>query len=145
VDVLHNIKVPAKLEYLHSLIAAIGDCAKDQGLSDKRINETKIAAEEALVNIFNYAYQGREGDVEVRCKSDFKTVFIVEITDEGGPFDPLSLAEPDTTLDIEERQIGGIGVFLMKKLTDDLRYRYEDNKNTLELVVNLLEKQPARR
>jgi serine/threonine-protein kinase RsbW len=119
----------------------IGGCAKEQGLSDKRINEIRIAAEEALVNIFNYAYQEKEGDVRVACKSEYRKAFIIEITDEGAPFNPLSATEPDTALDINERQIGGLGVFLMKKLMDDLRYRREDNKNILELVVDLTQKQ----
>jgi len=137
VDLLRNIKVPAELEHLHSLIGAIGDCAKKQGLSDKRINEIKIAAEEALVNIFNYAYEEKVGDVEVACKTGQGGTFVIEISDEGRPFDPLSLAEPDTTLDIDDRQIGGVGVLLMRKLTDELRYRREGNKNVLELVVDL--------
>jgi serine/threonine-protein kinase RsbW len=119
----------------------IGGCAKEQGLGDKRVNEIRIAAEEALMNIFNYAYQGKEGDVEVACKSEYGRAFIIEITDEGAPFNPLSATEPDTALDINERQIGGLGVFLMKKLMDDLRYRREDNKNILELVVDLVQRQ----
>jgi serine/threonine-protein kinase RsbW len=140
-----HIRTPAKLEHLHSLIDMIGDCSKEQGLSDKRINEIRIAAEEALVNIFNYAYQEKVGDVEVACKSEYGRTFVIEITDEGAPFDPLSVAEPNTTLDIDERQIGGMGVFLMKKLMDDLRYRREDNKNILELVVDLTQRKPIQR
>lgn len=104
-DALCHIKTPAELKHLHSLIDMIGSCAKEQGLSDKRINEIKIAAEEALINIFNYAYQEKEGDVEVACKSEYGRTFIIEITDEGAPFDPISVAEPDTTLDIDRKSV----------------------------------------
>lgn len=106
-------------------------------MGGKRINEIEIATEEALVNIFHYAYQEQEGDVEISCKTEHGRAFIIEITDTGMPFNPLSVSEPDTTLDVAERQIGGVGVFLIKKLMDDVIYRRDGNKNILELVVNL--------
>ena len=106
-------------------------------MSGKRINEIEIAAEEALVNIFRYAYQGQEGDVEISCKAEHGRTFIIEIIDAGMPFNPLSVSEPDITLDVGERQIGGVGVFLIKKLMDDVIYRRDGDKNILELVVNI--------
>jgi len=137
VEVLSKIRVPAKLDHLHTLIDIVSNCAKEQGLGGKRINEIEIATEEALVNIFHYAYQEQEGDVEISCKTEHGRAFIIEITDAGMPFNPLSVSEPDTTLDVAERQIGGVGVFLIKKLMDDVIYRRDGNKNILELVVNL--------
>jgi serine/threonine-protein kinase RsbW len=137
VEVLSKIRVPAKLDHLHTLIDIVSNCAKEQGLSGKRINEIEIAAEEALVNIFRYAYQGREGDVEISCKAEHGRTFIIEIIDAGMPFNPLSVSEPDITLDVGERQIGGVGVFLIKKLMDDVIYRRDGDKNILELVVNI--------
>lgn len=136
-EVLSTIKVPAKLEHLHALIDRVSNCAKEQGLSEKRVNEIEIAAEEALVNIFHYAYREQEGDVEVSCKAERGTRFIIEIVDRGMPFDPLAVPEPDTTLDVAERQIGGIGVLLIKKLMDDVTYKRDGNQNILRLVVNL--------
>jgi len=53
------------------------------------------------------------------------------------PFDPFSVSEPDTTLDVAERQIGGIGVFLIKKLMDEVTYQRDNNKNILTLTVDL--------
>jgi len=137
VEILLNIKKPARLDHLHSLTDMIGSCAKAQGLSNKRINEIRIAAEEALMNIFNYAYREKEGDVEVVCKTVPGSTFVIEITDTGIPFDPFSVAEPDTTQDIDMRQIGGMGIFLIRKLTDDFRYRRDGNKNIQELVIKL--------
>lgn len=115
----------------------VSNCAKEQGFGEKRISEIEIAAEEALVNIFHYAYKGEEGDVEVSCKAGDGGRFIIEIADAGMPFNPLAVPEPDTTLDVAERQIGGIGVFLIKKLIDDVTYKRDDNKNILALIVNL--------
>jgi len=137
VEVLSTIRVPAKLDHLHALIDMVSNCAKEQGLGEKRINEIEIAAEEALVNIFHYAYQGQGGDVEISCKVERGRTFTIEIIDSGMPFDPFSVSEPDTTLDVAERQIGGIGVFLIKKLMDEVTYQRDNNKNVLTLTVDL--------
>lgn len=137
VEVLSKIRVPATLGNLSALIDMASNCAREQGLDAKRINEIEIATEEALVNIFHYAYREQEGDVEMLCKIEQGRTFVIEIVDAGTPFNPLSVPEPDTTLDVDERQIGGIGVFLIKKLMDDVTYRRDGNKNILELVVNL--------
>ncbi len=133
--VLSQIKIPARLEYLQKSIDLVSSCARGQGFNQKKILEIELAAEEALVNIFKYAYKGREGDVEIICGLDNNENFILEISDTGEPFNVLSVADPDITADISERQIGGLGVFLMKKLTESVQYRYEDNKNILSLIV----------
>ena len=113
----------------------VSRCAKEQGFTQKRINEIELAMEEALVNIFNYAYQDNTGDVEVICSLN-NDLFIVDIIDSGIPFNVLSHKDPDLTSDISEREIGGLGVFLMKKLTDDIQYCRENEKNILRFVIN---------
>lgn len=133
--VLSQIKLPARIEYLQTFMDFVSSCAGEQGFGQKKILEIELAAEEALVNIFNYAYKGREGEVEIICKLDNNKKFILEIVDSGVPFNVLSVEDPDITADISERQIGGLGVFLMKKLMDSVQYRYEDNKNILSLIV----------
>jgi len=134
--VLSQIRLPARLEYLQKGMDFVTFCAKDQGFNQKKILEIELATEEALVNIFNYAYKGREGDVEIICKLDKNGNFILEISDTGEPFNVLSVADPDISADISERQLGGLGVFLMKKLMDEVQYRYKGNKNILRLIVS---------
>lgn len=134
-QILSHIKLPAKLEYLQNFMDFVSNCAKDQGFSQKRINEIELATEEALVNIFNYAYKDDNGDVEVINKLDNDEKFIIEIIDSGIPFDVLSVKEPDLTSDISERAIGGLGVYLMRRLMDDVQYRREGDRNILTLVV----------
>ncbi|MCX7966469.1 MAG: ATP-binding protein [Syntrophorhabdaceae bacterium] len=136
-NILLKINRPASIEYLHPLIDTIFDCAKKVGMSEKRINELCVAVEEVLTNIFNYAYEGKAGDVEVVCKSDPGKTFVVEIIDRGVPFDPFSAREPDMTEDISERNTGGLGIYLIKKLMDNFRYRREGDKNIQELTVYL--------
>jgi serine/threonine-protein kinase RsbW len=97
-----TIRLPAKLKNLAQLIGFVSDCAHSQDIEKKRIIEIEIAAEEAFVNIINYAYRDQGGDVEVSCKSDSRNKFVIEIVDSGVPFDPLSLNEPDTSSDISD-------------------------------------------
>jgi serine/threonine-protein kinase RsbW len=133
--ILSQQKIPARLDYLRKSLDLVSSCARDQGFNQKKILEIELAAEEALVNIFNYAYKGGEGDVEILCKLDNNENFIIEITDSGEPFNVLSVADPDIRADISERQPGGLGVFLMKKLMDSVQYRYQGNKNILRLII----------
>lgn len=133
--ILSTIKLPAKVENLYKFMNTISRCAKEQGFTQKKINNIELALEEALVNIFNYAYQDNNGDVEVTCFIDNEDKFIVDIIDSGIPFNVLSYKDPVLTSDISERKIGGLGVFLMKKLTDDIKYRRENDKNISRFVI----------
>jgi serine/threonine-protein kinase RsbW len=133
--VLSTVRLPAKLDNLYKFLEVVSRCAKEQGFTQKRIYDIELAMEEALVNIFNYAYRDNTGDVEVTCFIDNDKRFVMDIIDSGIPFNVLSHKEPDLTSDISERNIGGLGVFLMKKLTDDIKYRRENDKNILSLVV----------
>lgn len=130
-----NLKLPAKLQYLEQLIDFVANCAQEHGVVQKKVGEIKVAAEEALVNVINYAYKDGEGDVEVTCMLDDER-FIIEIIDSGFPFDFLSLKDPDISLNISEREIGGLGIYLIKRLMDHVEHKREDNKNTLTLVVS---------
>jgi len=132
--ILSQIKFPARIEYFKTFMDFVSSCARKQGFSQKRISEIELATEEALINIFNYAYEGNNGDVEIVCKLDNRK-FILEIADSGVPFDVLSVKDPDISADISARQIGGLGVFLMKKLVDSIQYRYDGKKNILSLIV----------
>ena len=133
--VLSEIKLPARLENLGSLLGSIISTARGEGFSGPKLNHIEITAEEAIVNICNYAYPEGGGDVEVRCKED-NDFFIIEIVDSGVPFDVTSLAEPDTTASLSERAVGGLGIFFMKKMMDDVQYTRENDRNVLCLVLN---------
>jgi len=133
--IIARIKLPAQLEYLQKFIDFVATCSREQGFEKKRVHEIELATEEALVNIFNYAYKENNGDVEIICKVDNSKRFIIEIVDTGIPFNVLSVAAPDITAPIPERRIGGLGVFLIKEFMDDVQYRHEENKNILSLII----------
>ena len=135
-QIYDRIKLPAHLEYLPKFIDFVTTCSREQGFEKKRIREIELATEEALVNIFDYAYKEDNGDVEIICKLDDSKRFILEVVDTGIPFNVLSVSSPDITADISERQLGGLGVFLIKEFIDAVQYRHEGNKNILSLIID---------
>ena len=131
---LLNIKLPAKLENLGRWMDAVSECARKQGFDQKKIDKIELALEEALVNICKYSYPEEPGNAEVSCKQS-KSRFIIEIVDSGVPFDMTSLPAPDLTSSIEKRKIGGLGIFLIKKMVDGVKYRREGSFNILNLTM----------
>jgi len=132
--ILLNIKLPAKLENLGRWMDAVSECAREQGFDEKKIGKIELAVEEALVNICNYSYHEDPGNAEVSCKQD-NSRFIIEIVDSGIPFDMTSLPAPDLTSSFEKRKIGGLGIFLIKKMVDEVKYRREGSFNILNLTI----------
>jgi anti-sigma regulatory factor (Ser/Thr protein kinase) len=131
-----QITVPAQTGRLEEVLDFAGNAARDMGLAAKQLNNVNIAVEEVFVNISSYAYPSGEGEVAI-CVSSEPGRLVIEFRDGGTPYDPLDKTDPDTTLSADEREIGGLGILMVKKLMDDVRYRYEDGKNILTLVKNL--------
>lgn len=97
-----------------------------------------IAVEELFVNIASYAYESESGKavVQVSVHDDPLSVEITFI-DNGKQYDPLAKTDPDTTLSANQRKIGGLGIFMVKKSMDDVLYEYKDGKNILTIKKNL--------
>jgi serine/threonine-protein kinase RsbW len=131
---LGKMKLPAQLAYLREALHFVVSAARDQGFTRQRLGELELAVEEVLVNICNYAYPQSEGNVEITCRQDAER-FTVEIEDRGVSFDFLSAQDPDLSVHLDQRRIGGLGIFLVKKLADDVRYRREGDRNILTLTV----------
>ena len=104
----------------------------------KAETQIDIAIDEIFGNIVHYAYNSEAGQATVRFEStgDPPTVSITFI-DSGVPYDPLKKADPDTTLSIDDRKIGGLGVYMVKKSMDDVTYEYRDGQNVLTIKKNL--------
>ncbi len=96
--------------------------------------QINIAIDELFGNIAHYAYNPDVGDATVRVEvQEDPLSVIITFIDGGMPYDPLSSADPDTTLSAEERSFGGLGIFMVKKSMDEITYRYEDGKNILSI------------
>lgn len=93
-----------------------------------------IAIDELFGNIAHYAYNPDVGEATVRVEVQKEPLsVIITFIDGGVPYDPLAAADPDTTLSAEERGIGGLGIFMVKKSMDEIAYRYENGKNILSI------------
>ncbi len=96
----------------------------------------ELSFEEIYVNICNYAYPDKTGKVDIEVFIDDNNIKIILI-DKGLPYNPLTKEDPDTTLAIEDRQIGGLGIFLTKQYMDDFIYEYKNNQNINILIKKL--------
>lgn len=119
---------PASLGQVQDFVAG---CAAHTPLAPQ-LHRIALAVEEVFVNIAHYAYAADTGQVTVRCTVGAEAITL-EFEDRGRPFDPLATRDPDITLPAAERQIGGLGIFLVKKVMDNVNYRYEDGRNILTL------------
>ncbi len=125
---LKKICVEAKDENLYPVLEFAKEFLEEQGCSVKIQMLFEVCMEEWFINVAHYAYPDQTGPVEVQIKLDEETVELV-FTDSGIPFDPLEKEDPDVTLSTEEREIGGLGIYLIKKKMDEVSYRYENQKN----------------
>ena len=133
---MNQLKTEAKTENLE----LINDFLAENliGCPMKLLMQTQLAVEEKFVNIAHYAYKDKTGEVNVLCELDKeKNLFTIIFEDTGIPFDPLKREDPDVTATAEERNIGGLGIFLTKKLMDEVSYENKDGKNILTLMKKL--------
>lgn len=133
---MKNLQFAAKFEYLDEIREFVGTIARRGGFSDKDVYNIQLATDEAASNIIEHAYEGvSDGVLELSCGMLGDTIKIVLI-DHGEPFDPGSIPMPDLKADLSERKIGGLGIFLMRKLMDEVHYdsHPETNSNTLTMI-----------
>ena len=97
-----------------------------------------IAIDELFSNIAHYAYNPEVGDATVRVEvTEDPLAVVITFIDNGVPYDPLAKEDPDTTLSAEERKIGGLGIYMVKKSMDEIAYEYKDGQNILAIKKNL--------
>jgi anti-sigma regulatory factor (Ser/Thr protein kinase) len=95
----------------------------------------RLSIEEAVENVVSYAYDGGIGWLEADIHFDQNALMLtIELRDAGMPFNPLEKEDPDINQGAEERQVGGLGIFLCKKMMDNIEYRYEDGNNVLTMT-----------
>jgi len=128
-----QLRLPADLEYHHRLKKFILDYASKEGLDERQCHQIELASDEILTNIISYAYPEEKGDITVICESDQDGALLVQIIDTGLPFNPLEAGEPDLSLGVQEREMGGLGVFLARKMVDDIQYRRQEGRNIVTL------------
>ena len=129
---------PAKTESLHEALNFVEETLESIGCPMKVQTAICVAIEEVFVNVAHYAYENSDGDVKLGIGFDAENRAITfHISDNGIPFDPLNKPDPDITLSAEDREIGGLGIFIAKKTMDSLSYTYENEENILTMIKKI--------
>ena len=126
---------PARFDKLDDIRAFASQAARDAGMDDSETYAIELAVDEACTNIIEHAYQGEDhGDIECTCDCN-DTCLTVVIRDHGKPFDPSTVTTPDLDADIDDRPVGGLGIYLMKQLMDEVHFEpMGESGNILTLI-----------
>jgi len=128
---MQSVQFSAKFEYLDEIREFVGDIARAGGFGNKDVYNIQLAADEAASNIIEHAYEGvSNGVLELSCevRNDIITIIMV---DHGESFDPSAIPLPDLKADLSDRKIGGLGIFLMRKLMDEVHYETKSNRSNV--------------
>jgi anti-sigma regulatory factor (Ser/Thr protein kinase) len=132
---MQSVQFTAKFEYLDEIREFVGEIARAGGFGPKDVYNIQLAADEAASNIIEHAYEGvSNGLLELSCgvKGNILTIILV---DHGASFDPSVIPMPDLKADLSERKIGGLGIFLMRKLMDEVHYETKPNKSNVLTMI----------
>ena len=135
---MNELTIEADVNNLDNVIDFVNEQLEARDCSIKIQTQIDIAVEELFVNIAHYAYKPETGPATVRVElQEEPLAVLITFIDNGVPYDPLAKPDPDVTLSAEEREIGGLGIFMVKKSMDDINYEYKDGKNILTIKKNL--------
>ena len=135
---MRTITVPANDKDTTPIVEFVEKELSQYDCPARALYQIEVAIEEILVNIVNYAGLSETDGVEIRCEvMEDPLRVVVQFLDEGVPFDPLAKSDPDTSPEALMNREGGLGIFMVKTMMDDVSYAYEDGKNTLTILKNL--------
>ena len=135
---MFELEIDAKLSNLEEVLDFVNRHLKKVNCPEKTRIQVDIAVEEIFVNIAHYAYNPEVGKATIRVELSEKPLTIsLTFMDNGKPYDPLSRNDPDVTLNSEQRQIGGLGIYMVKKSMDDIQYSCKNGTNMLTFKKKL--------
>ena len=130
-----SLIVPARIEALSQCTEFVTARAVEAGFTPSRLCEIELVVEEVVTNICRHGYDDQPGQVELRCRRVDMQRLMLEFIDGGRPFDILAAPAPDLTVDLDQREPGGLGVPLIRAMVDEASYKREGNRNILRLIV----------
>ena len=131
---MRRLTLEAKTENLEKVLGWIDAQLEPLGCPTKARMQIDVAAEEIFINIARYAYAPGKGKAIVRVEvSEDPITVTITFVDHGIPYDPLAKEDPNISLPAEQREVGGLGIFMTKKIMDDVSYEYRDGQNILSL------------
>ena len=135
---MKELTIAAKVENIEAVTNFVNEQLEALDCPMKAQMQIDIAIDELFGNIAHYAYNPEIGKATVRVEViEDPLAVVITFIDNGVPYDPLAKADPDTTLSAEEREIGGLGIYMVKKSMDDITYEYKDGQNILAIKKNL--------
>jgi anti-sigma regulatory factor (Ser/Thr protein kinase) len=135
---MKEITIAATVENIDVVTDFVNEQLESCDCPIKAQMQIDIAIDELFSNIAHYAYNPETGDATVRVEVvEDPMAVVITFIDKGIPYDPLKKADPNTALSAEEREIGGLGIFMVKKTMDDITYEYKDGQNILKIKKKL--------
>lgn len=135
---MKELTVDATIKNIETVTDFINETLEGYNCPMKAMTQIDIAIDELFGNIANYAYHPKVGPATVRIEViDDPLAVVITFVDNGIPFDPLAKADPNTAQSADERAIGGLGIYLVKKSMDEISYEYKDGKNILKIRKKL--------
>lgn len=127
--------ISAKHELIDNMIDPVLEALEGESADKKASYQLHLALEEVLVNVVSYAYDGKDGDVSISYDIDKPNRLVkIIIKDSGKEFDPTKAEDPNLEGDAKQRKIGGLGIYIVKNIVDDIKYSRIENQNVLEIV-----------
>ena len=134
---MKELTLDASVENTPVVIDFVNELLEEFGCSMKIEAQIDVAVDELFSNIALYAYAPSAGSATVQVEFCGKPpAVVITFIDRGVPFDPLKKRDPDVTLSAEERKIGGLGIYIVKKSMDNMEYEYRDGQNILKITKN---------
>ena len=132
---MQSVRFAAKFEFLDEIREFVGAVARQGGFSDKDVYNIQLATDEAASNIIEHSYENiPDGVIDLSCGMEGEQIRIV-LVDYGEPFDPSAIPMPDLKANLSERKIGGLGIFLMRKLMDGVHYEPRAEKSNILTMI----------
>lgn len=132
-----ELTLPAQTERLPEVLAFVEEQLEEAGCPMKAQMQISVATEEVYVNIASYAYAPGSGMATIRLELTQESAVVLTFIDSGIAFNPLEKEDPNVNLPAEERQIGGLGIFMTKKTMDEVRYERAGDRNVLTLIKRI--------
>ena len=135
---MKELTIAAKVENIEAVTDFVNEQLEALDCPMKAQTQIDIAIDELFGNIAHYAYNPEIGKATVRVEvTQNPLAVVITFIDNGVPYDPLAKTDPDTTLSAEEREIGGLGIYMVKKSMDEITYDYKDGQNILKIKKHI--------
>jgi serine/threonine-protein kinase RsbW len=128
-----ELTINADINEIPRVSAALENVMQVHSFSNEEILDTQLAVEEAVTNIIMHGYKGHAGEIHLTCHAT-RGIIEIQVEDTAPLFNPLSVPDPDFTAEIQDRKLGGLGIFLIRKVMDDVIYQNDRGKNILVLI-----------